>query len=218
MESKKFEPFIPGYTGHIPVDYFDKKVPLVEALQGGHIPGYAGYVHKVKPENYHGRSFGRITSEINRDLPQVDDTFITTSKLNFVDQNKIRCKKASEILGVAIPPKDYIQPTDEELKALAATVRRVDPCERENQEPEQTVVLEESAKLVMGHDYIKDSLPGFTGHNRKVYATNIHGVSYKKAQELAKERLIEEEEACRMRIEDQRTSTPPLFVSKKGQH
>ena len=35
--------------------------------KNGHIPGYSGYVHKIVPENLHGKTFGKITYEIHKD-------------------------------------------------------------------------------------------------------------------------------------------------------
>lgn len=211
----KFEPLIPGYTGHIPADYFEKRLPPAEPIKGGHVPGYAGYVNKIKPDNHYGKSFGKITTEINTGQEPIGDRFLTTNQLNFVDQNKIRCKKASEILNVDVPKKQYIQPTEEELKELAETVQKVQDGEVENAVCDGTVDISEVSKLVQNVEFIQTSLPGYTGHNRKVYAANIYGMSYKRAQEAAKNKLEEDKQEVQGKIDAQCAQVPPLFVSRR---
>ena len=216
MKPKKYEPFIPGYTGHLPLDYFDKKYVASEPLQGGHVPGYSGYVNKIKPENYFGQSFGKITTEINAHNPPLKAEFLTTTQANFVDQTKIKCKKASEIVGVNCPQKNYILPSDEELSQLSQTVRRVEGWETNNSE---NISPEESHLVLFNNtEFIGNALPGYTGHNRKVYATNIYGLSFKKAQETAQKRLEEDQMEKKERIRNQCEEVPPLFVSKRNGH
>ena len=214
MKPKKYEPLIPGYTGHLPLDYFDKKPPSTEALQGGHIPGYSGYVNKIKPENYFGQSFGKITSEINGRQPPLNEEFVTTAQATFVDQTKLRCKKASEIVGVQWAPKQYIRPSDDDISRLGQTVRRVEGwagTESQHVPPEATQAL------FIDTEFIQQALPGYTGHNQKVYASNVFGLSFKRAQERARQNLIEDRQTTAEKVRSQCQEVPPLFVSQRNE-
>ena len=212
MEAKKYDPIIPGYTGHIPSDYYDKQIPQIEAIQGGHIPGYSGYVNKIKPENYFGKSFGKITTEINLSQAPLEEKFLSTNQMVYIDQNKIKSKKASEIVGVNYKSKEYIKPSEEELQQLSSTVKKLEDSDCHNSDRKD---IENTAPLYDNVEYIHKALPGFTGHNRKVYANNIYSLSFKRAQEEAQVKLKENKEQILKNIEEECSKIPPLFVSKR---
>ena len=63
----------------------------------GHIPGYSGYVPKIKPENLYGRTFGQITYDVQMGKKDHYERFNTTNKLDFVDSQKIEDKPVSGV-------------------------------------------------------------------------------------------------------------------------
>lgn len=116
---------IPGYSGHIPSSALPKESIPPTHITGGHIPGYAGYVCKIKPENLFGRTFGTITEGVQVNDEIATEPLLTTTQQIFVDQNKIRQKTAAESVGVVPRRPDYTKPTPEELERLSDTLRLV---------------------------------------------------------------------------------------------
>ena len=209
MTTKKIDTYLPGYTGHIPKSHFDKIPPTMPTQYEGFIPGYSGYVHKVKPENCFGKSFGQITLQVNNLDHKLDQQFLSTNQVNFIDQNQIKSKKASEIVGVDFKPTEYLKPTDAQLEGLSNVAR----IEKENQQldtPQQTLPIHfDNIK------FIEKSLSGYTGHNRGVYADNVYGCGYKKAQELAVVAKDERMRRVQEKISEKEMEQPPIFVSKR---
>ncbi len=64
ITSKRLDFIIPGYTRHIPSNQKENHNPPPQIKRHGHIPGYAGYIPKIKPENLYGKTFGKITYEV----------------------------------------------------------------------------------------------------------------------------------------------------------
>lgn len=129
METSKklgrLELIIPGYSGHIPSSALPKESIPPTHITGGHIPGYAGYVCKIKPENLFGRTFGTITESVQVNDELSTDPLLTTTQQIFVNQNTIRQKTAAESVGVVPKRPDYVKPTPEELERLSETLKLV---------------------------------------------------------------------------------------------
>ena len=214
MSHFKFKPFIPGYTGHLPSDFFERPLPEIKPVCEGHIPGYAGFVHKIKQDNYFGKSFGAITSEINQSKPSVSDKYISMNQLTFVDQNKIKVKKASEILKLNLSQKQFIQPSAAEMLNLSKTVKRIEVKAPQTDLGEK-VDPQNVTKLVSNTDFIHDSIPGYTGHTSKVYSKNIHGMSFKRAQNESRKMLHQQNTELRSTISKICLREPDIFVSRR---
>ena len=85
--------YIPGYTGYVP----GRKTPRVKARHSrdhqADIPGYAGYVFAVKPENIYGKSFHRSSKEVKvgthyRNRPHFDIDWNTLYRESFKHPKK----------------------------------------------------------------------------------------------------------------------------------
>lgn len=63
----------------------------------GYIPGYAGYVPKIIPENLYGRTFGQITYDVQMGKEDQYERFMTSHKLNFVNSQQIEDKPVSGV-------------------------------------------------------------------------------------------------------------------------
>ena len=209
MTTNKIDTFLPGYTGHIPKSHFEKQLAVGPIQYEGFIPGYSGYVHKIKPENCFGKSFGQTTLQVKNLDPKLDQQFLSTNQVNFIDQNQIKIKKASEILRVNLKPVEYLKPTDAQLEGLSNITR----INKENQIKEvgdQTTAI----KFDNVH-FIQNSLSGYTGHNRGVYADNVYGCAYKKAQEIAIQKRDVRVNDLQIKITEMTIEVPPIFVSKR---
>ena len=66
IRTNKLDVVIPGYTGYIPQAKLNQETQPDIPRNNGHIPGYSGYVDKIVPENFHGKTFGRITYEVHK--------------------------------------------------------------------------------------------------------------------------------------------------------
>ncbi len=86
IRSGRLEKIIPGYTGHIPERFKEQPVTNTTPEREGHIPGYSGYVNKIKPENLYGKTFGTITYEVQQGEAGDNQIYKTTHKTDFVDQ------------------------------------------------------------------------------------------------------------------------------------
>lgn len=117
---------IPGYSGHIPLSALPKELVPDTHIAGGHIPGYAGYVCKIKPENLFGKTFGCITETVQRGDDVSVNPMLTTSQHIYVDQASIRQKTAAESVGVAPKSPEYRKPSPEELRLLTETLKQID--------------------------------------------------------------------------------------------
>ena len=86
---------IQGYAGHIPGQITDNLVHKTPVVPGVDLPGYAGYVFAIKPENIYGKTFSRLTSEVKkensyyRNRPHFDDNWNTISRENYKDPAKV---------------------------------------------------------------------------------------------------------------------------------
>ena len=71
-----------------------------------HIPGYAGYVHSIKPENIHANTFGKITHNVNNNeyikgqdvAPR--NKYVTTQTDTNIPPSEMLHRTAAEIVGV----------------------------------------------------------------------------------------------------------------------
>ncbi len=52
---------------------------------------------KIKPENLYGKTFGRITYEVQKYQEENFETYESTNKLDFVDQQKVDMKPVSGV-------------------------------------------------------------------------------------------------------------------------
>ena len=87
---------IAGYAGHIPGQLTDNLVHKNNVVPGVDLPGYAGYVFAIKPENIYGKTFSRHTSEVKkensyyRNRPHYDDEkWDTIARENYKDPSKV---------------------------------------------------------------------------------------------------------------------------------
>ena len=214
MNSTVLKSFIPGYTGQIPSEFSDRSHPLIKSVTEGHIPGYAGFVPKIKQDNYFGKSFGVITTQISQNQIPISEKYITMNQFAFVDQNKVRLKIASEILKVQLPLIPFIQPTEYKLNKLNDTVGKIGT--RENEEIKNSKVDSQNIRpLISNVDFIHTSLPGYTGHTRKVDSSNIYGMSFKRAQEESIRLLNIDQMESRSKIKEQCEKVPGLVISTR---
>ena len=84
---------IPRLFRHVPHRIYSDFVPVEKEKPRYEIPGYAGYVSAIKPENLHAKTFGKLTYDISdgtylkgQDLPSEEkyiscqtDTYIAPS-------------------------------------------------------------------------------------------------------------------------------------------
>ena len=84
-------PHIIGYAGHVPGQLTDNLVNKDSVVPGVDLPGYAGYVFAIKPENIYGKTFSRLTSEVKkensyyRNRPHFGDDWNTIARENYKD-------------------------------------------------------------------------------------------------------------------------------------
>ena len=226
MKNGRLDFIVPGYTGHIPSTRDQQETPSLEPLSNGHIPGYAGYVNKIKPENLYGKSFGKITYDIHSDRVQAEKPFQTTAQQTFVDQSTIRTRTAFEIVGVNYQGPAYARPSPQDLAKLRSTlVPTQGPSWKENRDSEGVEPFspktsknssQKTAKNPAHNDenYIEHSLPGYTGHNRKINSENIYGMTYKQAQLTSKTLQSKESEQRKKEMEREVEIIPPVFLNK----
>lgn len=72
----------------------------------GKIPGYAGYVPSIKPENLYASTFGKTTLDVSsqqyvkgQDF-QPRDKYVTTTTTNFLPPSERFQRTAANIVGV----------------------------------------------------------------------------------------------------------------------
>ena len=86
---------IQGYAGHIPGQLTDNLVHKTPVVPGVDLPGYAGYVFAIKPENIYGKTFSRLTNEVKkensyyRNRPHFEDNWDTIARENYKDPAKV---------------------------------------------------------------------------------------------------------------------------------
>lgn len=130
----------------------------------GHIPGYSGYVPKIKPENLYGRTFGQITYDVQTGKKDHYERFNTTNQLDFVDSLRAKDKPVS---GVRC-----LQKTLKIEKDFRNTLRG-------NLNDKENVNGDSSQR------FQHKTISGYQGHLPGVYAENIFGLTYKDAKEEA---------------------------------
>lgn len=81
--------------------------------KSSHVPGYAGYVHAIKPENIHANTFGKITSNVNNDV------FVRGQDL------PPRHKYISTQTDTNIPPSEMLQRTAADIVGIPNTKIKV---------------------------------------------------------------------------------------------
>jgi hypothetical protein len=72
----------------------------------GKIPGYAGYVHAIKPENLYGNTFGKTTLDVNanhfikgQDF-EAKNKYTSSHTTNFIPPSERLQRTAADIVGV----------------------------------------------------------------------------------------------------------------------
>jgi hypothetical protein len=93
---------------HIPTKVYDEFQPLGQSDPTGKIPGYAGYVHAIKPENLYGGTFGKTTLNVNNQSfvkgqdYEARDKYVSTNTASFIPPSERFQRTAADIVGV--PP------------------------------------------------------------------------------------------------------------------
>ena len=227
MKNGRLDFIVPGYTGHIPSMRDQTETVDIEPLTNGHIPGYAGYVNKIKPENLYGKSFGKITFDIHSDKVEGEKQFQTTAQKTFVDQSTIKTRTAFEIVGVNYQGPSYAQPTSQDVAKLRSTLvmtkgnswkenRNDEDCETPSEKTAKTFTGKATKNLSHNDEnYIEHSLPGYTGHNRKINSENIYGMTYKQAQLMSKNLQTKENDQNKKEMEREVEIIPPVFLNKQ---
>lgn len=79
----------------------------VEKAEGiSKIPGYAGYVHGIKPENVYGKTYGKTTLDINTNqyVKGQDfgarDKYVSSNSINMMPPSERLQRTAADIVGV----------------------------------------------------------------------------------------------------------------------
>ena len=209
--------YLPGYTGHIPHNYYEEVEQPEAGPPRAQIPGYAGYIPSVQAENLYGTTYGKITyASATKNFPKGRDhepheKYKTGYQDQFINLSTVQEPKAVDVLGVT--RKDDTQKvvvpvetanafwgvTDEEAdlraskRAFFNNPTRTDEAEGAHQDPEaaKTVFYGMNPKP---EEPIKlgEPVPGYTGFSRKVTACNIFGLTYAQARKTAAEKLDEQ--------------------------
>ena len=175
LKNTKTSYIVPGYTGHLPRSAM-KEQEIPEENPHGQIPGYCGYIESVKPENMFGKTHGNITYQINCETYHkgqdvgADIRYNSMARDTFINQSEVHQRTAANIVGVNPLPPNYRQPEGE-------NVVKCDPMQRDlgNGHDEQN-------NGGTGYIAIDQTIPGYTGHARRIAADNIYGCTFKNAK------------------------------------
>ncbi len=194
IKSNRLDFIVPGYTGHIPKKFKEKKDIPIERIKDGHIPGYAGYVNKIKPENIFGETFGKITYDIHQKKENSFETFETMNQITYINQENILEKPVS---GVRC-----LSQTLDIQKDFRKTFKGIENVEKENKD---------SSKV-----FISKSIPGYSGHIPRIYSENIFGSTFKVSKERAFKKNKQIECSREKNFQTQKEKIPNIFINPRN--
>lgn len=91
---------------HIPHRVYSDFVPIEKEKPRYEIPGYAGYVTAIKPENLHSKTFGKLTYDISegnyikgQDHP-TEEKYISSQTNAYISPSEMLQRTAADIVGV----------------------------------------------------------------------------------------------------------------------
>jgi hypothetical protein len=94
---------------HIPKKVYSDFVGVEKEKPRYEVPGYAGYVTGIKPENLHAKTFGKLTYDVSntdylkgQDHP-VENRYVSTLAETHIPPSLMLQRTAADIVGV--PPK-----------------------------------------------------------------------------------------------------------------
>lgn len=211
--------YLPGYTGHIPHNYYEEVAAPEPSAPHSQVPGYGGYIPAVQAENLYGTTYGKITLASasgtypkGRD-PTAAQKFKSDYQVEYVDLRTVQEKKAVEVLGVArqqdlprtVVPVEVansfwgVEDQEASLKANTKAfyanpgLGENEAGERQNPEAAKSLFYGQNPNptepMRRG-----EPLPGYTGFSRKVTSCNIFGLTYAQARKTAAEKLQEEQQ------------------------
>ena len=209
--------YLPGYTGHVPHNYYEEVEQPEPAPPRAQIPGYAGYIPSVQAENLYGTTYGKITySSATQNFPKGTDhppanKYKSAYQDQYIDLSTVQEPKAVEVLGVTrkTDPQAVVVPVTtanafwgvEDPEAQLRESKRVffANSAKEAQDPGHTQSPEAAKTVFYGMNpdpaepqKLGEPVPGYTGFSRKVTACNIFGLTYAQARKNAAERLEEQ--------------------------
>ena len=91
---------------HIPHRVYSDFVPIEKEKPRYEIPGYAGYISSIRPENLHAKTFGKLTYDISDGnflkgqdhLPE--DKYISCQTDTHISPSEMLQRTAADIVGV----------------------------------------------------------------------------------------------------------------------
>ena len=175
LKNTKTSYIVPGYTGHLPRSAVrEPEIPAENPH--GQIPGYCGYIESVKPENIFGKTYGNITYQINCETYHkgqdvgADLRYNSMARDTFVNQSEVIQRTAANIVGVNPLPPAYREPQGSNVAKCDPMARELEQCRDE---------LNNGQTNYIGLD---QTIPGYTGHARRIAADNIYGCTFKNAK------------------------------------
>jgi hypothetical protein len=113
FEGQRLSYVVPGYTGylyikrrHIPKKVYDEFQGVEKQDAISKIPGYAGYVPAIKPENLYGNTFGKTTLDVgNTSYVKGQDVdakhkYVTSHTASHIPPSERLQRTAADIVGV----------------------------------------------------------------------------------------------------------------------
>lgn len=211
--NRRYIRIMPGYTGHVPggIDPREAWASLWH-FEGGHIPGYAGYVSKVKPENMFGSSFGQLTNAarsadqltMTQSLSVFQESFRHPAKVGERSKSNVRVKplrynylkpNEAELAGLKtqlLKTAELAQPAADEKAEENEKTDLIDQFLRETNPMTNTTAVfrvrksQPVAQSRRGNSLsgglIENAIPGYAGHRRKIISENVFAKTFRHAQ------------------------------------
>lgn len=201
------------------------------------VPGYAGYVNGIKPENLHAKTFGKLTYDVSntdylrgQDHP-VEHRYVSTIAETHIPPSLMLQRTAADIVGV--PPKKIdvnevrlllMQPNDVEGKRSGPEVDQFTQTKgwektsskslNKSNGYQQTNVVDKDGKSygtsIANIVKLGEPLPGYTGFSNRVLANNIFGKTYAECRKDAKHDQHHVDDHRQRNYHNQLSSQPPI--------
>lgn len=209
--------YLPGYTGHVPHNYYEEVEQPEPGPPHSQIPGYAGYIPSVKSENLYGTTYGKITyASATKDYPRgiehhPAEKYKTAYQDQYINLSTVKEPKAVDVLGVTrkddketvvVPvttANAFWAVEDEEASMRESQRVFFENPGNARQEAGETQSPEAAKTVFYGMNphpaepqKLGEPVPGYTGFSRKVTSCNIFGLTYAQARKSASERLDEQ--------------------------
>jgi len=209
--------YLPGYTGHVPHNYYEEVEQPEPGPPRAQIPGYAGYIPSVQAENLYGTTYGKISySSATKNFPKGRDhvpahKYKTAYQDQYINLSTVQEPKAADVLGVTrkqdtptvvvpVTTANAFWGVEDEEAELRESKRAFFDNPAQHQQEEGKAQSPEAAKTVFygmnpeptEPQKLGEPVPGYTGFSRKVTACNIFGLTYAQARKSASERLEEQ--------------------------